>query len=528
LGVFSAGDVELWVKEASPALRGAYVHRVWRTETTWVLLARHHEGGDPEARAVERIAFEVALDGQWARAVAVTPDWVSADDKKLKKAWGKDGHPFLTLLRKHLVGCRLRGAEQVSGDRIVRLTCERPARSPNNPEAEEGPLLRHLVVELIGRIGNLILTTQGETSEPQVIVRALNAGRSRRPLASGDAYQAPPPRPNAGEAPAELVTDVAPNHETLALGLAVAARQRAVEEEAAQSSRKGALLRAAKKAVKRGEGVLKKLEAQLAEVAKADEHERLGDLIKANLHELPAQAAAVTLTDYATGEQVELKLDPTKTVQQAMKASYKKAKKLRSGEIHVLTRQGETDAQLEELRVALADLEAAADDDEEGLDALEARLRKLKVLPKAKQKQKQKQQVNQGPRSYRTKEGHEVLVGRNDDENDRLTMRMARGNDLFFHVAGCPGSHVILRVDPKRPPNHESLVDAASLAVYYSKARNRGRVDVHYTPRKWVKKPKGAKPGLVTISNYKMVRAGGEGERIQRLFDTARRDGEDA
>ena len=148
-------------------------------------------------------------------------------------------------------------------------------------------------------------------------------------------------------------------------------------------------------------------------------------------------------------------------------------------------------------------------------------MRKKGALPKQKGP-RVRQQVNQGPRSFRTLEGHEVLVGRNDDENDRLTMRTARGKDLFFHVRSCPGSHVILRVDPKRPPNYESLLDAATLAVYYSKARQRGAVDVSYTPRKWVRKPKGAKPGLVIVSNQKTLRTGGNPERLRRVLGTAR------
>ena len=86
---------------------------------------------------------------------------------------------------------------------------------------------------------------------------------------------------------------------------------------------------------------------------------------------------------------------------------------------------------------------------------------------------------------------------------------------------------MILRVDPKRPPNHETLLDAATLAAHYSKARNRGAVDVSYTPRKWVKKPKGAKPGLVQISNEKVIRAGHDQERLRRVLDSLQRE-EDA
>ncbi|RMG06298.1 MAG: DUF814 domain-containing protein [Planctomycetota bacterium] len=518
--MFSAADVARWAEEGAPALRGTYVHRIWRTDDGWALLARRHENDDPNARAVERVALDIGLAREAPRCVVVPPERVAADDKRCKKAAARDAHPFLSLLRKRLVGCRVLDFEQVAGDRILRLRCERSERAA----AEEGPRGRSLIVEFLGRRGNLLLVEQGAPEEGERIVRALEAGPARRPLAEGEPYAPPPPRPGGPDPEPRLCPELSPDPETLRLGIAVSTAQRARAAEVARQSRRAELLRATRKAIARAEGVLRKLEAQLREVERADEYERLGDLLKANLGRLPRQAGRVTVTDYTREEprELELELDPQRTVREAMEGYYKKAKKLRKGEVHVRTRQGETDALVADLQAIADELSALSDDDQEALDRCERALRRLKALPRKTAAPKQKQQPNQGPRRFRTKEGHEVLVGRNDMENDRLTMRMARGRDLFFHVAGCPGSHVILRVDPQRPPNHESLLDAASLAAYYSKARQRGFVDVHYTPRKWVKKPKGAKPGLVTISNYKTVRASGSGERVQRVLASAR------
>lgn len=530
--MITAADVQRWVQEAAPGLRGGYVHRIWRDEAdAWVLLVRQHEGGDPAARAVARQALEVALPAEWARVVGLPPEAVAADDDKAKKTQQRDPHPFLAQLRRHLVGARVDDLVAVPGERIVWLDATHPTPPPS-PDAQ--PRLR-LIVELIGRQGNMILGARDEGGHVRCLA-ALTAGKAPRTFARGTLYQPPPPRPpkpDGSSAPDEegpgLCPDVAPDPTRLTLGRAVAEVQREKAEAAVAASRHATYLRAARQALKRADGLVHKLEAQLAEVDRADELERQADLLKANLGKIPRGAAEARLTDYSTGEPVEvvLKLDPAQPVQDQMQALYKKARKLRSGEAAVRTRLGEVDANIAALQELAAEIEATSPDDEAALDALEKRLRKLGALPK-ESAPRPKVQVNQGPRSFRTREGHEVLVGRNDEENDRLTMRMARGNDLFFHVRGMPGSHVILRVDPNRPPNHESLLDAATLAVHWSKARNRGTaVDVSYTQRKWVKKPRGAKPGLVQISNEKTIRAGNDPERLERILSTGRReDGE--
>lgn len=522
------------IDEAAPALRGGFVHRIWRDEgDAWVLLVRHHEGGDVNARATTRAALEIALPSDWARVVALPPEVVAADDDKAKKTQAKDAHPFLSLLRRHLVGARVDDLTVVAGERIVWLDATHLEPQPS-PDAQ--PRVR-LVVELIGKAGNMILGARDEGGHVRCL-GALTAGKAPRTFERGTLYAPPPPRPKKeGETAGKddvltLAPDVKLDSTHFTLGRTVASEQRAKAEAASSASRHTTYLRAARQAIKRAEGILRKLEAQVGDAGRADELERHADLLKSNLHTIPRGAREARLSDYSTGEAVEvvLELDPAESLQDQMEALYKKARKLRSGEIHVQTRLGEVDVELRELSELVTTLEATPAEDDEALDALEKKLRKRGALPKETSGPRPKQpQVNLGPRSFRTKEGHEVLVGRNDEENDRLTMRMARGNDLFFHVRGCPGSHVLLRVDTKRPPNHESLLDAATVAVHWSKARNRGAaVDVSYTPRKWVKKPHGAKPGLVQISNEKTIRAGNDPDRLKRILSTGRReDGEE-
>jgi predicted ribosome quality control (RQC) complex YloA/Tae2 family protein len=92
-----------------------------------------------------------------------------------------------------------------------------------------------------------------------------------------------------------------------------------------------------------------------------------------------------------------------------------------------------------------------------------------------------------------------VLAGRNDADNDHLSLRMATPNDWWFHVRGLPGSHVILRVPPGRDPDRNILKQAAAIAAYHSKARQGGIVPVSATRARFVTKPRGAKPGTVQI-----------------------------
>jgi predicted ribosome quality control (RQC) complex YloA/Tae2 family protein len=99
-----------------------------------------------------------------------------------------------------------------------------------------------------------------------------------------------------------------------------------------------------------------------------------------------------------------------------------------------------------------------------------------------------------------------------------LTTRLARGNDLFFHLEGYPGSHVVLRTEGRTDPPPKSILDACELAVHYSKMKNADRADVHMAPIKNVKKPKGAKPGLVYVRSGKTVHLKRDPKRLQNIL----------
>jgi predicted ribosome quality control (RQC) complex YloA/Tae2 family protein len=107
---------------------------------------------------------------------------------------------------------------------------------------------------------------------------------------------------------------------------------------------------------------------------------------------------------------------------------------------------------------------------------------------------------------YELPGGWKVLAGKTDEDNDLLSIRLAHPEDWWFHVRGMPGSHVLLRHRPDEEPDRETLKGAAAIAAYHSKAREGGMVSVSCTRAKYVTKPRGAKPGTVTIRRESLLK----------------------
>jgi len=110
-----------------------------------------------------------------------------------------------------------------------------------------------------------------------------------------------------------------------------------------------------------------------------------------------------------------------------------------------------------------------------------------------------------GTRRYVSSDGFEVLVGRASRDNDNLTFKVARPNDLWLHAADHGGSHVVVRNPTRKDVPHRTIIEAAQLAAKFSQARKDPKVDVHYTQRKFVSKVKGAAPGLVKLTRFKNI-----------------------
>ena len=239
--------------------------------------------------------------------------------------------------------------------------------------------------------------------------------------------------------------------------------------------------------------------------------------------EIPRGASRVRLPDtYADspGAMVEIPLDPSLTPPKNAARHFQMAKKGERGEKLVEKRLVQTRQSLERLSLLRRELQTRqpkeslklVDDFLRGAginfiargDARKIRLgRRAASAPRAGRPGHRSPGAREsiGPRTLLTSDGWEVWVGRNNTDNDRITHRLSNPHDLWFHVVGVPGSHVILR-RPRRTaiPKPRTLEEAAAIAAYFSKARKLSRVPVIYTERKFVSKPRRAKPGQAICS----------------------------
>ena len=132
--------------------------------------------------------------------------------------------------------------------------------------------------------------------------------------------------------------------------------------------------------------------------------------------------------------------------------------------------------------------------------------------------QKKRATVRAKPyREFESFDGHPILVGKSAKDNDALTLKVAKPDDLWLHARGTPGSHVVVRLDKGVQVPHETLRDAAALALWYSDLRKSGKGEVIYTYRKFVKKGKGLKPGAVMVEREKSVWIEAKADRLERL-----------
>lgn len=274
------------------------------------------------------------------------------------------------------------------------------------------------------------------------------------------------------------------------------------ESQGERKSLRKTLTRALKAALRKRD----RIEEDLLQARRADEFERLGSLILANPHDVPAGAASVVLEDLfeGSGGSVEIELNPKQTAVENGQAYLKRAARARKSEPVLARRLGQTEADVAELEKLIGELDPLTEDTDIARFRKKLEDRGLIRPQRPRQRPGKADPSGLHPRRYRTSDGWEVWVGRNDAENDRITKRAPR-NAIWFHAHGCPGSHVVLRPRDQREPSPEALHDAACLAAYWSKARGAKTVPVNYTEARYVQKPKGAPPGLVTIRNEKTL-----------------------
>jgi predicted ribosome quality control (RQC) complex YloA/Tae2 family protein len=154
------------------------------------------------------------------------------------------------------------------------------------------------------------------------------------------------------------------------------------------------------------------------------------------------------------------------------------------------------------------------------LARLEREARRLGAGPRRAPAPRRRRDDEPAPpyRTFRALGGAAILVGRGAAENDALTVRVARGNDLWLHARGHPGAHVVVRLGKTAGPDQDTLLDAAHLAAHFSDARGEPQVEVAYTRAKHVRKPRGSPPGAVTYSQERVLAVRIEPPRLERLL----------
>ena len=268
------------------------------------------------------------------------------------------------------------------------------------------------------------------------------------------------------------------------------------------------------------ERVRRKLANQQQELAAAADRETLrlyGDLINANLHAIRPGAAEATLIDYYDPEcrTRTVPLDPSISAAANAQRYYKEYRKAQTAERMLTERIAAGEEELAYIDTVFDALSRATTARE--LDELRAELEEQGYLKRQKGgKSKAKAVPPMKPMTFRSDDGFTILVGRNNTENDRLTLRTAKGSDIWMHTKNIPGSHVIVVTEGQTPPDR-TLEQAAILAATHSKAAGSVQVPVDYTAARYVKKPAGAKPGMVIYTDNRTAYVNPDEALCQRL-----------
>lgn len=389
---------------------------------------------------------------------------------------------FGQALKSQLGSGELVGVEKDAGERVVRLTFR--------VMDELGDVhFRRLIVQLTGRAANLFIVD--ELNRVKMAVRfPKGTGQNL-----GESYLPPPAHET------KTREQIIPIHDSPSDAADVYFQK--LDAQLAFNSRVASLRADLRRATDQKRKLLKNLEHDLTSHGDPNRHKEIGDLLLANLSTAVRDGNKTKIADlYAAGEPtIELEIDPNISLQDAAGQFfrlYNKAKRAReeiTQRVDVLRRElealGRQEQRLDEI---------VHTGDERALTEFDKPSEKRKVSAE----RKREQQIP-GVRRYLSSDGYEILVGRGARDNDNLTFRIARPNDLWLHAGDYPGSHVVIRNPMRKEIPQRTVIEAAQLAGRFSQASEDTKVVIHYTERKFLAKPKGAAPGLVRMSSFRSI-----------------------
>ena len=397
---------------------------------------------------------------------------------------------FCQFLRAQVQGGRLDDIRQIPQDRIVVLTVS----------TRQGP--RTIVCELTGQTADVLVL-----NEQQQVLRDLNHQRDR----VGRPYQAPHQRQPDSTRQKAPRFDARTSSDRFPVSRAIEAHYEAKERALLGDRVRQERLRVLRKSLAK---TLRHVEAWRDDLTKAAayrDYARYGELIKANLRAVTTGMDRITLVDYydASLPEVTLPLDPTKSALQNMNDYFKKHRKLLTAERELHPRIVHAEQDIDVVRREIRSIE-------EGTWTQPP----IPPAPTGKADARTRPPVEQrrGPfRRFVSVDGLPIFIGRNAQENEELTFRLAKSDDLWLHARGTPGSHVVVRLAKGADPPIETVRDAATLALLYSDLKKSGKGEVIYTKRKWVKKAKGQAAGAVIVTQEKTIAVKLDTQRLAAL-----------
>lgn len=256
----------------------------------------------------------------------------------------------------------------------------------------------------------------------------------------------------------------------------------------------------------RSERLRSKLQKQIDELNEAkslDEFSRLGELLTANIYQMQKGMKEISVIDYNDPmmPSITIPLSENLTPSENIQVYYKKYNKARS-RINELTSQlDQTKEELTYLENVMVSINNI--DSPDAIEDIREEMVKQGYYAQSASNKKKKTMLSE-PMEFISSDGYTILVGKNNTQNDLLTLKISRPSDVWLHTKEIPGSHVIIRATLEEV-SKEALYEAAMLSAYYSQARSSSQVPVDYAPRKNVKKPSGARPGMVVYDDYGTV-----------------------
>lgn len=275
------------------------------------------------------------------------------------------------------------------------------------------------------------------------------------------------------------------------------------------------LIRVVKNELKKNINKKKKLQKTLDNTEHADEYRIKGEILTTYLSQINRSMTEVVLDNfYDDNKPIKIALSNQLSPSQNAQKYFKRYQKEKNAVIFVGEQLDLTNQEIMFLENIETQIELAKPEDMSEIETELMEQGYMKPVNNKKKVAKNKKKITSKPEHYKTSESTDVLVGKNDRQNDQLTMKTAKKNDYWFHTKDIPGSHVIIQSDN---PSDQDILEAATIAAYFSKAQNSSNVPVDYVRVKNIRKPNGSKPGFVIYEGQHTIRVNPDAELVNKL-----------